>query len=72
MSGLYYDDFDDGNEVATRPRLTKDQVDMLEAEFIKNPKPNSGHKRYLAEHTKLTMNRVAVSHVLFDLSIHPS
>lgn len=60
-TGLYVDDFDDGNEVSTRPRLTKDQVDVLENEFQKNPKPNSMLKRQLAVHTNLSLNRVAVS-----------
>ena len=62
--GLYYADFDDGNETTTRPRLTKEQVDVLEGEFQRNAKPNSGTKRHLAQVTSLNLPRVAVSHVL--------
>ena len=59
--GFYAEDYDDNSEVTTRPRLTKDQVDVLEDEFQKNPKPNSQHKRGLAMVTGLSHNRVAVS-----------
>lgn len=61
---LYYADFDDGNEVPTRPRLTKEQVDILEGEFQANPKPNSGTKRRLAQITNLNLPRVAVCYPL--------
>ena len=55
------DDFEDGGETSTRPRLTKDQVDVLESQFQAQPKPNSNVKRQLAVQTKLTLPRVAVS-----------
>lgn len=55
------EDFDEGTENLTRPRLTKDQVDVLEAQFQAHPKPNSVVKRHLALQTKLTLPRVAVS-----------
>ena len=56
------DEYDDGGEVSTRPRLTKEQVDVLESQFQAQPKPNSIVKRQLALQTKLTLPRVAVSH----------
>ena len=52
---------EEGQENLTRPRLTKDQVDVLEAQFQAHPKPNSMVKRQLAQQTKLTLPRVAVS-----------
>jgi hypothetical protein len=55
------DDYDDGVEPSSRPRLTKDQVDVLESQFQAQPKPNSNVKRQLAVQTKLTLPRVAVS-----------
>ncbi|KAK5089648.1 hypothetical protein LTR70_006542 [Exophiala xenobiotica] len=57
--GIYHGEFEDCNEVSTRPRLTKDQVDILEHEFQKNPKPNSMLKRNLAATTNLHPQRVA-------------
>lgn len=59
--GMYHGELEDCNEVSTRPRLTKDQVDILEHEFQKNPKPNSMLKRNLAATTNLHPQRVAVS-----------
>ena len=55
------DEYDDGAEPSTRPRLTKDQVDVLESQFQAQPKPNSNVKRQLAVQTNLTLPRVAVS-----------
>lgn len=55
------EDYEEGTENLTRPRLTKDQVDILEAQFQAHPKPNSMVKRQLASQTKLTLPRVAVS-----------
>src|SRR2546423_15026014 len=56
------EDYDDGGgETSTRPRLTKDQVDVLESQFQAQPKPNSNVKRHLAVQTKLTLPRVALS-----------
>lgn len=48
-------------ETLTRPRITKEQVDVFEAHFQAHPKPNSMVKRQLAAQTKLTLPRVAVS-----------
>jgi hypothetical protein len=60
--GGYYEEFDDINgEPSTRPRLTKDQVEVLEAQFQANHKPSSVVKRQLAMQTMLTLPRVAVS-----------
>src|SRR2546421_3552188 len=55
------DEYDEGAEPSTRPRLTKDQVDVLESQFKAQPKPNSNVKRQLAVQTNLTLPRVAVS-----------
>ena len=54
------DDYEDGAETSSRPRLTKDQVDVLESQFQAQPKPNSNVKRQLAVQTKLSLARVAV------------
>lgn len=60
--GGYYEEFEDMNgEPSTRPRLTKDQVEVLEAQFQANHKPSSVVKRQLAMQTMLTLPRVAVS-----------
>ena len=56
-----HEDFEECSEISTRPRLTKEQVDVLEAQFQAHPKPNSNTKRHLALQTKLTLPRVAVS-----------
>src|SRR4051794_17948716 len=47
-------------EISTRPRLTRDQVDLLEGQFQAYHKPNTHIKRQLAEQTGLSMPRVAV------------
>ncbi|KAI9844211.1 MAG: hypothetical protein M1837_005717 [Sclerophora amabilis] len=47
------------SELSTRPRLTQDQVWMLEKQFQAHPKPNSNTKRQLAESTGLSLPRVA-------------
>ena len=69
-TGIYYPDFEDNNDNTTRPRLTKDQVDILEHEFQKNPKPNSMLKRHLAATTSLNLPRVAVSHINISFPKH--
>lgn len=66
--GSLQDEYEEGTENLTRPRLTKEQVDVLEAQFQAHPKPNSMVKRQLALQTKLTLPRVAVSGVS-DLSV---
>ncbi|CRG85071.1 putative phosphomutase PMU1 [Talaromyces islandicus] len=53
------DDFEEYTENLSRPRLTKDQVDTLEAQFQAHPKPNSNTKRQLAVQTNLSLPRVA-------------
>ena len=58
----YYEEFEEMNgEPSTRPRLTKDQVEVLEAQFQANHKPSSVIKRQLAMQTMLSLPRVAVS-----------
>ena len=58
--GMVQDEFGDMEEISTRPRLTKEQVEVLESQFQANHKPNSQVKRQLAIQTKLTLPRVAV------------
>ncbi|PGG95250.1 hypothetical protein AJ79_10161 [Helicocarpus griseus UAMH5409] len=53
------EDYDEYTENLSRPRLTKEQVDTLEAQFQAHPKPNSNVKRQLAAQTNLTLPRVA-------------
>lgn len=62
-------DYEEYTENLSRPRLTKEQVDTLEAQFQAHPKPNSSVKRQLAIQTNLTLPRVAVSGALSLFSI---
>ncbi|RMZ91256.1 hypothetical protein DV736_g1485, partial [Chaetothyriales sp. CBS 134916] len=55
----YQEEYDEPGEVSTRPRLTREQAEVLEAHFQANHKPNSMVKRQLAMQTKLTLPRVA-------------
>lgn len=55
------EDYEEYAENLSRPRLTKEQVDTLEAQFQAHPKPNSNKKRELAVQTNLSLPRVAVS-----------
>ncbi|KAJ9625333.1 hypothetical protein H2204_010425 [Knufia peltigerae] len=58
-SGIMPDDFGpEMEEISTRPRLTKEQVEVLEAQFQANHKPNSQVKRQLAIQTNLKFQRV--------------
>ena len=57
----YHEEYEDVGEAPTRPRLTKEQVTILEAQFQANHKPNSMVKRQLAMRTNLSLPRVAVS-----------
>lgn len=59
--GLYQEEYEDGGEVSTRPRLTREQVEVLETQFQANHKPSSSVKRQLAAQTNLSLPRVAVS-----------
>jgi hypothetical protein len=47
-------------EILTRPRLTKEQVEVLENQFQTHPKPNSNVKRQLAIQTNLSLPRISV------------
>lgn len=58
--GPYYEEFEDAGEPSTRPRLTKEQVEVLEKQFQDNHKPTSMQKRQLAMQTMLSLPRVAV------------
>jgi hypothetical protein len=42
----------------TKPRLAKEEVEQLEAEFQKNPKPNSSLKKGLAEQMRVDVARI--------------
>lgn len=54
-------DYEEYTENLSRPRLTKEQVETLEAQFQAHPKPSSNVKRQLAAQTNLSLPRVAVS-----------
>ena len=43
-----------------KPRLSKEEVDLLEHEFQKNSKPSSGRKREIADHLKVDHPRINV------------
>lgn len=43
-----------------KPRLAKDEVDLLESEFKKNPKPSSQRKREIADLLKVENPRINV------------
>lgn len=43
-----------------KPRLAKDEVELLEREFAKNPKPNTSLKRELAEQMGVEVPRINV------------
>jgi len=45
----------------TKPRLGKDEVDILEREFKKNPKPTTQTKRQFAEDMGVDLARINVS-----------
>ncbi len=45
----------------TKPRLGKDEVDILEREFRKNPKPTTQTKRQFAEDMGVDLARINVS-----------
>jgi hypothetical protein len=45
----------------TKPRLGKDEVDILESEFQKNPKPTTQTKRQFAEDMGVDLPRINVS-----------
>ncbi len=53
-------DYEEYAENLSRPRLTKEQVETLEAQFQAHPKPSSNVKRQLAAQTNLSLPRVAV------------
>ncbi|KAJ5246816.1 hypothetical protein N7468_001799 [Penicillium chermesinum] len=52
-------DYDEYTENLSRPRLTKEQVEILESQFQAHPKPSSNTKRQLAAQTNLSLPRVA-------------
>lgn len=61
-------DYEEYAENLSRPRLTKEQVETLEAQFQAHPKPNSNVKRQLAAQTNLSLPRVAVSEFSFPFA----
>lgn len=44
----------------SKPRLSKEEVDLLESEFQKNHKPNSSTKKALAESMRVDHARINV------------
>ena len=52
----------------SKPRLSKEEVETLEAEFQKNHKPNSSTKKALAESMRVDNARINVSLVSALLS----
>ena len=59
-AGMMHDEVGRSQEISTRPRLTKEQAEVLETHFQANHKPSSQIKRELAIQTGLEPNRVAV------------
>ncbi|KIY02170.1 uncharacterized protein Z520_02308 [Fonsecaea multimorphosa CBS 102226] len=57
-AGMMHDEFGEAQEISTRPRLTKEQAEILEAHFQANHKPSSQLKRELAIQTNLKLTRV--------------
>lgn len=55
----------------TKPRLGKDEVDILEREFKKNPKPTTQTKRQFAEDMGVDLARINVSLCAPHAGIHP-
>jgi hypothetical protein len=53
----------------TKPRLSKEEVDILEAEFQKNHKPNSTTKKALAESMRVDNARINVGYILNSMTI---
>jgi hypothetical protein len=49
-----------GKITESKPRLAKEEVEQLEAEFQKNPKPNSSLKKGLAEQMHVDIARINV------------
>ena len=48
------------DKTETKPRLAKNEVDQLEAEFQRNNKPNSNLKRELAAQMRVDITRINV------------
>lgn len=48
----------------SKPRLSKEEVEVLEAEFQKNHKPNSSTKKALAESMRVDNARINVRTIL--------
>ncbi|KAK3337626.1 Homeodomain-like protein [Cercophora scortea] len=46
------------SDVGTKPRLTSEEVDILEQEFAKNPKPDSERKKQLAKQFGIESARI--------------
>ena len=53
----------------TKPRLGKEEVDILEREFKKNPKPTTQTKRQFADDMGVDLARINVSWKRYMLSI---
>lgn len=53
----------------TKPRLGKDEVEILEREFQANPKPTTQTKRQFAEDMGVDLARINVCHLEKDLLV---
>lgn len=51
-------------DISSRPRLTQEQITILEQEFNKLPKPNTDFKKELADRIGLTLARINVCRTL--------
>ena len=60
VSQAEYREFDGGVQSRSRPPLTKEQVELLEALFQVQPKPDNMTEFRLATQTNLTLPRVIV------------
>jgi len=60
VSSFYWGTIYRANKTDSKPRLSKEEVDKLEAEFQKNNKPNSSLKKGLAEQLGVDVARINV------------
>ena len=61
--GLPIPGVDDNGDMANRARLTSEQLAELEREFSVNHKPNTDHKKVLADRMRVEYPKVNVSGV---------
>ena len=64
--GLPVPGMDDNVDMANRARLTTEQLAELEREFAVNHKPNTDHKKMLADRMRVEYSKVNVSNDRFN------